>query len=237
MYRDELPRVFELRDLLPTPLPSAAYFQKFEQSILDEPVKRKHFRHIEADLQQLDLAAWCYLKTKLQPLLATKDSKRGWQSLFDVLNQAKGYVHLRGIGCTNIKFIPESSGHGEKTPDLEADLGSEKVLCEVKTINISDDEARARRDLSVREIIFALTDKFFGKLKSDLDLAKHQMDSYRSEPSVRKIAYVVINFDDLLHEYADTYRQQIDAYIAEEIGDRLEVALDIKPPYYSATIE
>ena len=41
----------------------------------------------------------------------------------------------RCLGCTNIRFIPVSRAKGQQTPDLGADLGSEKVLCEVKTIN------------------------------------------------------------------------------------------------------
>ena len=61
------------------------------------------------------------------------------------------------------------------------------------------------------------------------------MDAFCLENTTRKIAFVVINFDDLLHEYADTYEQQIREGITRNLIPGLEILLSIKPPFYSAT--
>lgn len=91
MFRKELPRIYELRDLLPDPVPLGAYFQNLEESLARIPQKLKQFRDIERDLEGLDPEAWEALKSDLKPLLAAKHPTRGWQSLFDKLNEAKAY--------------------------------------------------------------------------------------------------------------------------------------------------
>src|ERR1700692_87162 len=81
VYRKELPRVYELHDLIQNPRPPDAYFRDFDRSLGEYPQKRKQFRDIESDLQGLDSAAWAYLKTEAASLLVAKDAKRGWQML------------------------------------------------------------------------------------------------------------------------------------------------------------
>jgi len=168
VYRRELPRVFELRDLVGQSLSPDAYFQSFEQSLSEIPQKLKQFRDIERDLQGLDADAWTFLKGEVAPLLAAKDSKRGWQSLFDKLNQAKAYNYLKSAGYLNIRFVPPSAVKGQQTPDLQAD----RVLCEVKTINISEIEANRRDSGGVGTSTDNLDEGFFRKLSSDLRKAK-----------------------------------------------------------------
>jgi hypothetical protein len=73
--------------------------------------------------------------------LPKKDKARVLQPLYNTLNEAKGHNHLTRIGCANVHFIPESAIEGQKTPDLGADAQGRKVLCDIKTINISDKEA------------------------------------------------------------------------------------------------
>jgi hypothetical protein len=95
VFRRELPRIYELADVLSVPLPAGAYFYNLDGSFSEIPQKLKQYRDIERDLQGLDPVAWAFLKSELKPLLATRDPKRGWQPLFDKLNQAKGYNHLK----------------------------------------------------------------------------------------------------------------------------------------------
>jgi hypothetical protein len=76
---------------------------------------------------------------------------------------------------------------------------------------------------------------FFTKLDSDLRKAKSQMDAFSSNPAVKRIVYVIINFDDGLHEYSDRYQSQIDAFLkSHNPVPEIEVRLDIKPPFYGA---
>lgn len=233
MCRDEFPRIFELRDSLSTPLPEGVAFPALDQTIIEYPQKRKFLRDAEAELQGLDVTAWAALKAKLTPL-PMKHKKRVLQPLYDTLNEAKGYNYLARIGCANVHFIPESAIKGQKTPDLGADAQGRKVLCDVKTINISDKEIGRRRSGGVGTSTDQLDSGFLGKLKSDLEHAKAQMLVYDPDGTVRKIAYVVVNYDDGLHEYADRYWPQITQFLADNPIPDLEVEFDIKPPFHSA---
>ena len=236
MYRKQLPRVYELRDMAQSPPSAEAYFSEFDNKLQENPVRLKHFRDIEAELQGLDASAWSYLKAQLAPLLAAKIEKRGWQALFDKLNEAKGYNHLVSIGCTNVEFIPVSSVNGQRTPDLQGDLAGARVLCEVKTINMSEVEATRRTSGAVGSITLQLPDGFFRKLTSDIETAKSQMATYDADNSVRRIVYIIVNFDDNRHQYADDYFAQINSFITAKSMLQIEVVFHIKPPYYSATV-
>jgi hypothetical protein len=235
MHRTTLPRIFELRDLLRNPDTPSAYFRDFDSSIATEPVKRKHFIDIEADLQGLDPGAWDYLKHEVAPLFEQKDPARGWRAAFDKLNQAKAYIHLKRIGCTDVEFIPESPTRGQKTPDLKGQLGETKVLCEVKTINISQDEANARTAIVARSIQRHLSDAFFEKLRSTLKTAKDQMACYYPNDDARRMVYVIINFDDGLHEYVEAYSDQLRSFVSDSPEPGTDVIFDVKAAFYSAT--
>jgi hypothetical protein len=233
MCRDEFPRIFELRDLLPSPLPEGIAFPSLDEASIQFPPKRKFLRDTEAELQSLDPAAWTALIAKLTPL-PKKHNTRILEPLYNLLNEAKAYNYLRRIGCTNIHFIPESK---TKTPDLGAGLQGQKVLCDVKTINRSDVEVGRSLSGGVGTIKEQLDAGFFRKLKSDLEHAKKQMLTYNPDSTVKKIVYVIVNYDDNLHEYGDTYRSQIAQFIANNPVPDLEVEFDIKPPFYGATGE
>lgn len=236
VYRIELPRIYELRDLVPDPAPANAYFQNLDRSLSEIPQKLRQYRDLEQDLAGLDSAAWTFLKSEVTPLLLVKDEKRGWQPLFDKLNQVKAYNHLKRAGYETVSFIPSSSIAGRMTPDLEARKGAERALCEVKTINVSDVEAHRRLSGGVGQVTDQLEVGFFGKLTSDLVKAQAQMAAFDADPAVTKLAYVIINFDDSLHEYADRYREQIEGYMTSHPTRGLEVAFSWKPPFGSAAI-
>ncbi|MGB9366215.1 MAG: PIN domain-containing protein [Xanthobacteraceae bacterium] len=229
---EELARVYELEALIETPRPPDAYFRDFRNSLIQSPQKKKQFLDIERDLQRLDLASWEVLKSEAKLLLTARDAVRGWQALFDILNHAKAYNHLKKLGCTEIAFVPRATR--QQTPDLKAVIDGKKLLCEVKTINPSDDEALRRQTASVGTIRDRLESGFFNKLASDLARAKAQMLAYDAEATTRKVVYVIVNFDDHLHEYADRYQTQIDEYLAANPVPELEVVFSIKPPFYGA---
>jgi hypothetical protein len=234
MYRRQLPRIYELRDLIPKPAPSDSYFRNLDESLTENPRKLKQYRDIENDLQGLDPDAWTFLKAELRPLISTMDAERGWQPLFDKLNQAKAYNYLKSLGYSAVAFIPPSSATGRRTPDLKASSDTAKALCEVKTINISEVEATRRHTGGVGSSGEPLSAGFFNKLASDLIVAKKQMDAYDGSPGTKRIAYVIVNFDDYLHEYSDIYRTQIDDYMkAGNPAPGLDVFFDIKPPFYT----
>jgi hypothetical protein len=121
------------------------------------------------------------------------------------------------------------------SPDLHGWLSTKHVLCEVKTINPSDDEAAARSQLTARFIQGRLPEAFFGKLAGTLQSAEKQMRSYCPSSDTQSIVYVVLNFDDGLHEYVDNYLEQIRSFCDSAPLPKVEIVFDTKPAFYSAT--
>jgi hypothetical protein len=215
MYREQMPRVYELQDLISDRSVSDAYFQNFDDTVRVEPEKRKTWLARERCLQRLDPVAWEFLKSEANPYLTSRDTRgRGHQQLISILNQAFAYNYLTEEGCLRVAFIPPSQIKGQETSDLEGELNERKVLCEVKTISISDNEAARRQTGCSGSTSDSLEMGLFNKLTSDLLKAKRQMESYDKSEGIRRIAFVIPNFDDLLGEYKADYFQQIDRHIA-----------------------
>lgn len=209
--KSEPHRVFQLIDLIENRADFSAYFQNFEQEIEELGEKRIFWLAREKELQRLDQEAWASLKNKVLPFLTARDHYgRGWQQLIDMLNERLGYIFLLDLGCTEIRFISEKNG---ETPELEAKLDGEPVICEVKTINISEEEVEFRVNGAAKASLASLESEFFIKLRSTLEKAKSQMVSHNNRPSARHIAFVIINFDDSLGEYKTDYYGEIDSYL------------------------
>ena len=179
MFRQEMPRVYELQDLISDRSASGAYFQNFDHSIRDEPEKRKTWLARERVFQRLDPESWQFLKSEANPYLEKRNTRgRGHQQLISILNQAWAYNYLLDEGCLRATFIPPMKKEGQETPDLEGELKERRVLCEVKTISISDDEANRRQTGGVGSTVDSLETGFFNKLTSDLLKARSQIESY-----------------------------------------------------------
>jgi hypothetical protein len=217
MFRRQLPRFYELKDLITDPSDPNAYFPAFE-NLLRDAICLECFRCWERQLHGLDDGAWRFLKGEVTPYLVCKSpGGRGWQQLFDILGQARAYNHLReSLGCSKIHFIPRSTRSAEETPDLEGTHGSGRVLCEVKTINVSDDEVLARRmQYVVRPVHSQLEKGFLRKLDFDIAKAKNQLDTYDATGSAQHLVYINICFDDWAGHYQEDYRQQIDQHLSQ----------------------
>jgi hypothetical protein len=121
--------------------------------------------------------------------------------------------------------------------DLKGRLGTESVLCEVKTINPSDDEVNARSQMTARSVQGDLPQEFFNKLTSTLKTASTQMDAYCQNAASRKFIYVILNFDDNFQEYVERYMMQLRDFCATADLPCVEIVFDVKPKFYSATSE
>ena len=212
MFCKEMPRVYELRDLITDPTKPCVYFQNFDDSIRDEPSKKQVWLAREREFQRLDTESWQFLKTETRPYLTTRDARGGWQQIINSLNQARAHNYLIDEGCLGVRFIPKSKIDREETPDLEGMLNGVKVVREVKTVNISDAETIRRQIKGVGSVVNLLDQGFFTKLMSSLFKAKSQMKSYGGGDA-RQIAFNVLNFDDSLGEYKADYFEQIDQYL------------------------
>ena len=223
--RDRLPRVFELKDLVQNPDHERAYFQDFEASLERLPQKLDAFIRLESQLAQLDLSAWSALASRAARRLVstTREVGRGWQQLFDALNEARAYGYLLRLGCSDIRFLSPGSA---KSPDLAATLDGRPILCEVKTINVSDEQAERNRrvaagEIFATEIVPQLPQEFLvNKLTPTLQAATRQLAGHDQSKQARWIVYLVLNLDDLAFDYDVEQFRQIDDYlVAHPVAD------------------
>jgi hypothetical protein len=230
MSRKEFPRMYELRDQIKSP-DSLNPFWKDLDVIFQDPVRRMACRPYEDALQSLDSAGWKFLKNEETPHLTKWNEKntRGQEQLINLVNQARAYHFLKETGCSDIRFIPRSEKNGIETPDLEGRLGDIKVICEVKTINISDEEALIRREMSISgrprcdQPQLKLEQGFYKKLKDDFTKAKQQIETYVAGNEAKKLVYIVTNFDDFWGEEKETYYQLIDEYLCDNRIHGIEI--------------
>ena len=188
-FRNEFLRVYELMDMLVDPSHPDAYFQDFEKVLKDQSGLYE-FRKVEGWLAALDDAAWQDLKQRAAPLLLKRESGRGWQALFDILrSEARASGYLQSIGCTRVRFLARMN---TKTPDLSALKGGQSVFCEVKTINISDDEAEKRSRMMHGDV----SEGFLKKLSAKLADAVEQLDAADSKRQASRMIFTMLHFDD-----------------------------------------
>lgn len=216
--RQRLPRVFDLHDSAAAAQPGD-YFWDFEASLTEKQGKQAAFEKLERLLQVLDDDAWVDLKQRAIRELSKRKPGRGWQSLSDVFNEAKGFAYLKALGARNVRFVPRTSG---KTPDLQADLDGQRVLCEVKTINISDDEAAHRRRayeegvIEVTGVALWMTDQFLTKVTATLRSALNQLESFDPDSQARRIIFLVVNFNDWVGDRQREYIAQLDEHLEKQ---------------------
>ena len=229
MFRKEFPMIYEfLFDKILDRDSENAYGRNFECNLQSFPEACRRWLRIEEALRGLDPCSQKILKNKVCNYLTKKHTGRGWHQLFDTLNEARAYNYLISLGCSDVHLIPESVKNGEQTPDLEGILGSGKVLCEVKTINISDEEANilASDKPIVQNTKDQLEKPFFSKLRRLITEAENQLKSYDSAKIARLLAYIFINFDEYpFCEYKETYFQQIDHDLSENPVNGIELVI------------
>ncbi|HUZ68416.1 MAG TPA: hypothetical protein VMU65_01770 [Candidatus Saccharimonadales bacterium] len=176
---------------MPDPAHPDAYFQNFEERLEQSEHVRAQYMKCERPLATLDEDAWTDVLERAAPLTMQRDAKRGWQSLFDTLNEAKGYAYLRSLGCSEVGFIHRDT---RTTPDLRAVLDGRHVLCEVKTINVSQDEADRRERIHQGEMIAtsvatSLTAGMLDKVIATLTHAIEQLDHEDRQRTARRIVF------------------------------------------------
>ncbi len=269
----ELPRLNELADM------DAAFRDYLHNDAMD-PIMQKVLKDFEADLSGLCDTAWSdfkrilikknalkgnYAQTAkptdgaLKKGYAGKELPRSWQILLDCRSEARAYNHLASRGYSEVEFIPEAVG--QRTPDFKAMSGNRLVLCEVKTINRSDDECNRSSNSSFQECYNYRHDKsinfdccdnvssceevrhgqpdlpqeFFNKLNSIINTAITQMNKYDSAGGAKKLVYIFLNFDDILSECLDRYEKQLADFKALNSQSDIEIIFDYFPAFYLAS--
>jgi hypothetical protein len=215
---------YELLDLIDDPWQLSACFQNFDVSIREEPSKKRTWLSREGEFERLDAETWENLKGEALPYLTARDAKgRGWEQLISILNQTRAHNYLTEIGCSQVRFISRAKRRGQGTPDLEGDLNGQRVLCEVKTINQSQSEVDKRQAGRAGSTTNILDVAFFRKLDSDITNAKRQMDAYGGREKVKRIAFIVINFDEWPGQYKSDYFAQIDEHLRSDQNRGIDI--------------
>ena len=237
-FRNELPRVYELKDMRVDFSHPDAYFQNFEEELESSTSKLNAFRKLERWLDVLDDAAWEDLRQRaaLHLVSRPRESGRGWQALFDIFrSEARAFGHLQSIGCTGVHFI--ACMDNKKTPDLGASSDGRSVFCEVKTINVSEDEAEKRRRMHRGAFVASSTspdvgEGFLTKLRATLAYAVKQLDAADPERRARRIIFTMLHFDDWVGCYQDQYIAQIDEYLLQQPVDGAELVFCLGSDLY-----
>jgi Fic family protein len=241
VLRQELARVFELKDTLSDPANSNAYFQKFEENLRKNSQTLAAFRKIEDVLSALDADAWNTLRHTASAHLTRPSTNkgRGWQSLFDIVSEARGYAYLRSIGCSDIRFVARAD---RPTPDIEAVHEGRRVLGEVKTINISEDEAGRRRRVYSGTPVASKTAtelgaQYLSKLSRTLANAVRQLDAIDPERTARRIVFCVLNFDDWVGDYYPAYFREMDTHLVTHPVEGVELVFYLPNNMFARSFE
>lgn len=216
-FREMLPRIYELKAMLSDPSHPDAYFQDFEDGLEKYKTKLNAFVTLERQLVVLDVEAWSDLKERAAVHLVSqiRGQGRGWQPLFDIFSEARGFGYLLSIGYTGVHFITRTKA---KTPDLGAVRDGSSVLCEVKTLNVSQDEAEKRQRIGKGEIVASSTSihvggGFLGKLTATLEHAVEQLDGRDPERKAQRMIFTVVHFDDWVGDYQPEYFAEMDEHL------------------------
>jgi hypothetical protein len=196
------------------------YLLQYKEALSLSPTFQSLFLTYDRGLNTLDDPSWAILKAKVSEKFKeeTDDSGRGKHQFFDVLNEsfAYRYLHQRGASC--VACLPESKKKGQKTPDFSFIENGKKLYCEVKTINISDDEIKRTKcgDSFDGSVYDELTQGFLnGKLVSVVRQASSQIDLVGNG-----FVYLILSFDDFTLRNYERYRSQLKELLMSKFPGR-----------------
>jgi hypothetical protein len=199
-------RIRELIQLVRQRHPNDKFFHAFEDSCRVNPSKRKVYRTYNDALRVLDDTSWQLLKAKA--VLHFRDHRRGQlkQGFFNQLNEAFAYRHLVRQGYTDVVMLPET---GRRVPDLQYRVGDLREHCEVKTLNISDEEIDRRESRKAFSNVYVrLGEGFFKKLSDAIAVARGQINAQ----GTGGLVFVVVIWDDIALDSYRTYRRELSAF-------------------------
>lgn len=228
-WADDFPRLYDLY-IASNQENEQNYFSDFHRQA-NNTWERPHYTEVEGVLQRLDAESWEVLKKKARPFVCIRDSLRGWQQLFDLLNEARAYLYLRTQGYRDVRVLPEQA---HKTPDIEAKQGDDLVVVEVKTVNISTSELEYLEEnerilkenpegvLRVRNVPPIPSEALKNKILETINVAKEQLKEYSVGKPAHNLVYLVINLDWLCRQNRDV-ADELKAFVTLQSDETVEV--------------
>lgn len=202
--------------------PTDRFFDDFAESCRSNPAKMKAYRTYDDVFRLLDSESWGILKAKA--VAHFRDHRPGQlkQGFFNQLNEAFAYRHLLRQGSTAVRMLPET---GERVPDLQYIAGRVRKHCEVKTLNISDEEISRRESANAfSNVYLGLGDGFFKKLSDAVATGRSQIAAQGTEGLV----YVVAIWDDMALDYYRVYRRQLASFAREKSIDNVHIKVGLR---------
>lgn len=181
-------------------------------------LSKDHDKAWKDRVDRLDGQSRQYLLEKISPFISQFDRSkvRTWTPIFEILNEAKGYEYLVTLGCSEVSFIrpPESHHSTPTTPDVRGTTAFGGALCEVKTVNFSDNEIS--RMGTIQGPARGLPEGLKLKIKQDYEKARKQLFSsaIRVREPARRICYFYFNLD-LSFVLADCNKELLDGYLKQ----------------------
>ena len=224
-----LTRISEIIHAL-EPIKEDEAFYEFWASYKDEPVIRKVFQDIESHLHDIEEEQWKKLLPKVVEKFRRKEADRGWQQAFNALQEGIAYSLLSRDGYSEIGFLPHRPS--QRTPDLIARRGNDQVAIEVKSINRSEAQIQAEKNMTVQSLGLPLDANFFAKLQSTLDNASEQLAAQQSD---EKVIFLFIEFDDISNVYVLSYLSQIRSWLGTRNMGADKYYIHCHPAFYFAS--
>jgi hypothetical protein len=193
--------------------PEDWYLTSVFHSLEVVPENQKYFVVYSEAVELLNEDCWGILKEKLIDAFKSNHPKRGKLHFFSILNEAIACQYLKCRGFASIFFLPESKKH--KVPDLSYLDGSEVKFCEVKTIDVSDEEIARGESGEAYDgsVYYALSEDFLSvKLKNIITSASRQLDAAGG----RGMIFVSFRLDDFTHAHIEDYKSQLVSYFKDK---------------------
>jgi enoyl reductase-like protein len=203
--------------------PADKFFSDFENKWSKHPLMEKYFRTYNKAFMTMDLASWEILKAKaLQHYL---DHRRGQlkQGFFNQLNESFAYRYLIRQGFDGVRLIKEGK---KPSPDIQFRVHDGLAFCEVKTLNISNDEIYRRTRINVAQdgfVYACLSDGFIKKFCDAVQTAKNQIHAVGD----RGLIYVIVEFDDFAGFCYETYKKQLLELISVKHLDNIIIQIGL----------
>lgn len=183
----------------------------------------------EQTLRELEPNAWLDFLKKAENWNFSYHRIAGLKGLSELMNEAKGYVFLKRSGCGEIKFIPTAT---VKTPDIEGNCDTGKIILEVKTVNPSEENNgysywnSYNNEMTALDVQTRLSDGLKRKLDELCKDTVEKFDAYDSlNAKTRHILFCVIELDTNCRPSSEIIRVQLDQYLRVQLDKGIELEL------------
>jgi hypothetical protein len=221
-------RFLELVEAVRLRHPDDQFFDQFERRLASTPLIAKHYGAYEDAFETIDDRSWQVLMVKA--IGHFLDHRKGQlkQGFFNQLNDAFAYEHLVSLGCQDVSILVED---GTTCPDISyVDDAGQPRFCEVKTINISEDEIARRTSkqiFSSADLYATLGPTYIKKLNEAMDTAVKQMTAR----GAIGLIYILVHFDDFTLDFFESYKQQIRECLASHSAPAVIVQVGVLGNY------